>query len=77
MKDNEAIGIKCVKCEDEIWSRYTHDFRYCKCKAVAIDGGRSYTRIVGELKDWVEIFFTFKPDGTYTVRPYNGPEHEQ
>lgn len=44
--------IKCLKCGDEIESKYRHDFKYCKCGAVAIDGGNDYQRICGEFKDF-------------------------
>ena len=32
--------IRCRKCGDVIESKYTHDFRFCKCGAVAVDGGK-------------------------------------
>ena len=44
--------IECQKCKDKVWSRHRHDMRYCKCLAVAIDGGRSYTKISGDVADW-------------------------
>ncbi len=37
--------ITCPKCGDEIYSRAGHDFKYCSCKLVFIDGGLDYTRI--------------------------------
>lgn len=37
--------ITCNKCGDEIYSRSTHDYRSCSCHAIAIDGGRDYTKI--------------------------------
>lgn len=36
--------IKCNKCGDEIESKHTHDFKFCKCGTVAVDGGKSYLR---------------------------------
>lgn len=45
--------ITCRTCGDEIYSRAPHDFRVCSCwnpdkyTGVAIDGGWSYTRVVG------------------------------
>jgi hypothetical protein len=41
-------GIECLLCGDKIWSRHRHDFRWCKCEKVAVDGGREYLKIVGE-----------------------------
>ena len=37
-------AIKCVHCGDVIESKYTHDFKFCSCGTVAIDGGLSYLR---------------------------------
>jgi Zn-finger nucleic acid-binding protein len=39
-------AITCPTCGDTIFSRARHDFRYCSCKEVAIDGGADYTKIV-------------------------------
>lgn len=36
--------IRCNHCGDEIESAYTHDFKFCKCGTVAVDGGRSYLK---------------------------------
>lgn len=42
----KITGIVCSKCDDLIYSRTRHDFRYCSCKGCAIDGGRDYIRII-------------------------------
>ena len=31
--------IKCRHCGDVIESTHTHDFKWCKCGMVAVDGG--------------------------------------
>ena len=36
--------IQCKHCGDIIESAYTHDFKWCSCGMVAVDGGRSYLR---------------------------------
>ena len=41
--------IKCLECGDTPYSAHRHDFKYCKCGAVAVDGGMDYLRRVGEL----------------------------
>ena len=43
--------IQCRKCKSIIYSRATHDLRFCKCKSVAIDGGLEYRKITGQPKD--------------------------
>lgn len=45
-------ALKCLKCNDVIWSRHRHDMRWCSCKTVAIDGGRDYTKILGNRENW-------------------------
>ena len=45
-------AIQCKKCLETIESKYTHDFKYCSCGTVGIDGGTSDgNRILGNLSD--------------------------
>lgn len=39
--------IKCNECGEQIYSAHRHDFRYCKCGQVAVDGGMDYLRRLG------------------------------
>ena len=36
--------IRCKRCGDIIESKTVHDFKFCKCGAVAVDGGTEYLR---------------------------------
>ena len=36
--------IRCKRCGDIIESKTVHDFKFCKCGAVAVDGGKGYLR---------------------------------
>ena len=36
--------IRCKKCGDIIESKYTHDFKECRCKSCFVDGGHEYLR---------------------------------
>ena len=36
--------IRCNKCGDIIESVSDHDFEFCKCGAVAVDGGHDYLK---------------------------------
>ncbi len=36
--------IKCKKCGDIIESVHVHDFVFCSCKSVAVDGGKDYLK---------------------------------
>lgn len=47
--------IKCKKCGDIIVSEHRHDFKYCKCGAVAVDGGQDYLKRCGYLEDMEEL----------------------
>ena len=49
--------IKCNHCGDVIESKHRHDFKFCKCGTVAIDGGLSYTRRIfkNSLNDFIDL----------------------
>ena len=51
----KVTGIKCGKCNQIIYSRHRHDYHYCHCNNVAIDGGRDYTKVTGDMFTLVEI----------------------
>ena len=40
--------IKCLNCNDIIESNYRHDFKWCKCGSIFIDGGQDYLRYGGK-----------------------------
>lgn len=40
---------KCHNCDDLIASINQHDYRTCKCGAIAVDGGTSYLRRMGNV----------------------------
>lgn len=37
-------SIRCLKCGEEIESTHRHDFKYCRCRNVFVDGGKDYLR---------------------------------
>jgi len=39
--------IACLECLDVIESIHVHDFVWCRCGCVAVDGGRDYLKRVG------------------------------
>ena len=47
--------IKCRKCGDIIESIDVHNFKWCSCGAVAVDGGREYLRRVGNKEDFEKL----------------------
>ena len=61
--------IQCNKCKDIIESKNVHDFKWCSCKSIAVDGGLEYLRRVGNLEDIIELSeFENKQEGTYESR---------
>lgn len=44
MKKLLVNKIKCNNCGDIIESRHTHDFKWCSCRSVAVDGGLNYAK---------------------------------
>ncbi len=48
-------AIRCRRCDDVIESLHRHDFKWCRCGAVAVDGGHEYLRRVGNLEDCDEL----------------------
>ena len=51
--------IRCKLCHDVIESYNRHDFKYCSCGAVAVDGGLEYRRRLGsdyeEESEWSHL----------------------
>jgi hypothetical protein len=48
-------ALYCKNCKDTIESKSPHDFKYCSCGKVGIDGGISAgNRILGNLSDMEE-----------------------
>ena len=45
-------ALRCKKCNSVVFSRSTHDFRWCSCESCAIDGGFDYTSITGSPEDY-------------------------
>ena len=37
-------AIKCNHCQEVIESVHRHDFKWCGCKTVAVDGGKDYLK---------------------------------
>ncbi len=48
-------AAKCLKCGDIIESTFRHDFRYCSCRAIFVDGGLDYLRRGGDFNNIEEL----------------------
>lgn len=49
--------VRCKKCEDTPFSAHRHDFKYCKCGSIAVDGGQEYFRRVGDIHEAEEMSY--------------------
>ena len=47
--------IRCKRCGDEPYSAHRHDYKSCKCGAVAVDGGMDYLRRTGNPEDYEDL----------------------
>ena len=50
--------LKCLSCGDIIESKHLHDFVWCSCKNVFIDGGTSYVRYGGKM-DGIQLLTVY------------------
>lgn len=51
VRDFCGIALRCVHCKTVIQSLHHHDFKFCVCGKIAIDGGHEYFRALGEFAD--------------------------
>lgn len=53
---------QCKKCGDIIESKHRHDFVWCKCGSIAVDGGKDYLKRCGNLEDMVEMSESYEEE---------------
>ena len=59
----EVNKAQCKLCNDIIESYSGHDFKYCKCGEIAVDGGRNYIRrVAGNLNNIIELSVTHEEE---------------
>lgn len=46
---------KCNDCGEVVTSEHRHDFKWCKCGNLAVDGGKDYLRRVGGLEGFTDL----------------------
>jgi len=61
---NEA---ECKKCGDRVFSASRHNYRSCKCGAIAVDGGLDYCRRVGNLEDMIDRSICIEEDALRAI----------
>jgi hypothetical protein len=72
----ELNAINCNKCGTLIKSESRHDFVWCPCKSVAVDGGKDYLRRVGNPEDWEEKSICVPESVGWWCCNENFPDHE-
>ena len=48
-------AAQCMQCKDVAISRHRHDFQFCRCGAIAVDGGPEYLRRAGNIGDMADM----------------------
>lgn len=67
MKKIAVNCVKCLKCNDYIYSQSRHDFCYCSCGSIAVDGGTDYLKRSGDINNYQEAsIFVAVDDEDYT-----------
>jgi hypothetical protein len=59
-------AVICKKCDGFIVSKSVHDFVYCSCGSVAVDGGQEYLRRVGDFVNAIDVSWSL-PDELYNA----------
>ena len=56
-KEKKIISnkVQCILCKDIIESTHRHDFKWCSCGKVAVDGGKEYLKRVGHIENCIEL----------------------
>lgn len=47
-------SARCHNCGDEIESTHRHDFKYCSCGNIFVDGGHDYIRRGWKDDNWTD-----------------------
>lgn len=48
-------SVACLKCGEIIESRTRHEFVWCSCHGIAVDGGKDYLKRCGDLDGYKEL----------------------
>lgn len=55
MKKLISNKLQCKHCNDIIESVYRHDFKFCSCEKVFVDGGLDYLRRGGDIDSIIDL----------------------
>ncbi len=57
----------CMKCGDYIRSKNRHDFVWCGCKSIAVDGGSWYAKRLGNPTEIINIIEPFQDEEIHNI----------
>lgn len=63
MEKVKRNAARCLSCAEVIESKSRHDFKWCGCGKIAVDGGLEYIRRVGDFNN-MEDLSEFETDET-------------
>ena len=49
-------AAQCAQCNDIIESTYRHDFKYCSCESIFVDGGTDYIHSGGNPENFIPLY---------------------
>ena len=65
-----------MKCRYVVYSRARHDFHWCKCESVAIDGGFDYKKICGDFQNWKHVSLELDATKNMLYNDWNSGEDD-
>lgn len=68
--------IRCKKCGSIIESTYRHDYKECRCRSCAVDGGHAYLRRCFTERGVFEELSEAELVGEVQTEKCNGEEEE-
>jgi len=55
MKKIKVNKVKCPYCNEVIESKSVHDYKWCSCGKIAVDGGLDYLKRCGDIDNFIEL----------------------
>ena len=61
-------SVHCNSCGEDIESTHVHDFKWCSCKSIAVDGGKEYLKRVGNSECYTDTSITVEKPNVVPIR---------
>lgn len=56
MEEQRRNRARCALCNEIIESKNRHDFVFCRCRAIFVDGGNDYCRMGGNFENIIIVY---------------------